>query len=824
MVNQSFYESIIFKNLLSTAILITIFYLSFFVSRWARRCQPITKKILLGVYFGVAADLLIWLNYFLRNSDLIDVKLVMIGIIATWLGLIPASIALIMIIVGALVAYGTSFSASILIIALVSCAITGYILNLAGKPQKKSKKVKYFLNLFFAVILSLQAVLWKYLILNFSGLKISLLDSGLHKSLFFLFVAHSVGLILMSEREIETKTREVENTYNELNKAYNDLNKQKEEIQDAYEQLSVSEEELRAQNEEIQTAYEKISASEEEIEMLLNVGNEAIWKYDAKTGRKKYSDRAFIGLGYQPNEVEEFEAYTKQMRHPEDAAMVAEYEQNLFSGKINQFIIEYRVRHRDGHYIWVRNRATRLIYKNGKEVGIIGSLLDISKVKEYENTILDMAYTDSLTGLPNRRAFIEKFRECLASVCEGLLNGVLFFVDTDNFKYINDVMGHNVGDDILREIGSRLRMLSDKENSFISRVGGDEFVILHIGRYDMKEIENMAKEISKVFAASYTLNGRRLQLTSSIGITTYPEDGKTVEKLMKNADIAMYNAKKKGKDGWCFFDLRQEEDADERMLMESHLRKAVENGEMVLHYQPQVNITEHKIIGFEALVRWNSPVFGMVSPGRFIPVAEDTGTIIQLGNWILKEACLFSKELNRNSDSEKMFVSVNISPLQIINPDFLEMINIAIHETEIEPDMLGIEITETALLESFGMVAEKMDILRRRGIHISLDDFGMGFSSLNHLRTLPIDTVKIDKSFIDDIIIDEKSHILTEEIIRISHKLGANIVAEGVEHEEQVELLKEYGCDIIQGYFYSKPLPKDDAFQFLLGTSLQNNH
>jgi len=816
MVNLNFYESIVFKTILSTSILISIFYLSLVMNRRIRNFRPFIKKILQGLYFGIAANLLLWFNLFLRNSDLIDVKLVMIGIVATWFGLIPATIALIMIIAGAFLIYGTTFAVDLLVVAMVFCALTGSILDMAGKHKYHNKKTRYYLNFLFAVILSLQVVLWKYLILNLSGLKISIFDSGLHKSLFFLLVSHSVGLLLMSEQEIITKTQDLENTNNELNQAYGDLKKQKVEIQDSYEELSIAEEELRAQNEELQTAYEKIATSEEEIEMLFNIGNEAVWKYDAETGRKKYSERALVVLGYQPHEMEAFETDLKQIRHPEDAEMVAEYERNLYSGKIDRFEIEYRVRQRDGGYIWVRNRAGRFEYKNENKVGIIGSLLNISKTKEYENMILDMAYTDSLTGLPNRRAFIEKFKEYLSSDCERRLNGVLFFVDMDNFKYINDVMGHNTGDDILRVTGQRLKELINQKNSFISRVGGDEFIIIQSGKHENKEIETLANEISKAFATPYTLNGRQLQLTSSIGITTFPQDGKTVEKLMKNADIAMYYAKKKGKDGWCFFDHILEKDASERMQMESHLRKALENGEMLLHYQPQVNILEHRIVGFEALVRWNSPVFGMVSPGRFIPIAEEIGIIIPLGNWILKAACLFSKELNKNNENERIFVSVNISPHQIMNPDFLDIVNSILTETKIEPDILGIEITETALLESFGIVAEKMSILRSMGIHISLDDFGMGFSSLNHLRTLPIDTVKIDKTFIDDIMVDEKSHILTEEIIRLSHKIGANIVAEGVEQHRQVELLKEYGCDIIQGYIYSKPLSEKDAFEFQL--------
>lgn len=814
MDSRMFTESVLFRTILTISILISVFYLSFFIGRWTRKLRTVTRSILMGLYFGVAGVLLLWFNFLLQSTDLIDVRLVMTGIIATWFGIIPAAITLVMMVAGALIAYGTTFAAGVFVLSLSSCAVTGYLLNLVGSSQKHSQVAKRLLNLLFGAILSVQAVLWKYLMLNMSGMKISLLDSGLHKAGLFLLFSYSVGMILLSEREIENKTNALEKANEALTLSNRELTHQKVKIQAAYEQLAASEEELRAQNQALGAAYEQIASSEEEYEALLNAGNEAIWRINSKSGLNKYSDQVFEMFGYPTQDAEAFRREILQRRHPEDVAMVDAYEENLLSGKINSFTIEFRVRKRDGQYIWIRNKATRLVYKNGKDMGIIGSVLDISDVKAYEKKILDMAYTDSLTGLPNRSAFIEHFERLLISADDWLGQGVLFFVDTDNFKYINDVMGHHVGDAILREAGSKLGTLAQQEACYVSRVGGDEFVIVQNGRREKEEIESLAAKIAQVFANAESMRGRKLQMTISIGITQFPQDGRTIKALMKNADISMRKAKGKGKDGWCFFESSLEQEASERMLMESNLRKAIFEEEMVLCYQPQVNIQENLIIGFEALVRWHSPVFGLVSPVRFIPVAEDTGLIIPLGAWILREACLFSLELNRHRSGENIYVSVNISPLQIIHPDFLSVVNAAILETGITPDMLGIEITETALLESFETVADKVEALREKGIHVSLDDFGMGYSSLNHLRTLPIDTVKIDKSFIDDMIRDEKSHILTEEIIRLSHKLGVDIVAEGVEQANQVALLREYHCDAVQGYYFSKPISREDALRF----------
>ncbi len=813
---QSIYDGILFKTLMTMAILVSVFYVSFFISRWTRALRPHVRSMLVGVYFGSVSVLLIWGNLSLRSSDIIDVRLVMTSIIATWFGLVPALIMLAMTVAAAIVVYGVSFASGILVLSLASCAASGYLLSRAINAHNKSRKMKILVNLLLGIILSVQTVLWKCVLLVLSNRPITLMESGIHKAVFFLMISYSVGMILMTEREIETKTNALEMANLDLELANGDLNHQKMELQAAYGQLAASEDELKAQNEELITAYDRIAASEEEYEALFNAGNEAIWKIDPDTGKYKYSEKAFLMFGYEPHEADAFDADRPNRRHPDDAVMVGEHEQRLLDGDINQYVIEYRARHRDGHELWVRNKATRLIYRNGMDMGIIGSLLDISEIKAYERKILDMAYVDSLTGLPNRRAFGEWFEQWLASDSEALSHGVLFFVDTDNFKYINDVMGHHVGDDLLRQTGLRLQTLGKQVQCHISRVGGDEFAIILQGEHGHDAIEDMAAKIAHAFATPYSLSGRQLQLTISMGITRFPEDGTTVGKLMKNADIAMYKAKGMGKDGWCHFDVRLEEDASERMQMESHLRKAAENGELSLRYQPQVHILDRRIVGFEALVRWNSPTFGMVSPVRFIPIAEDTGLIIPIGNWILREACLFAKRLNEQEPAERRFVSVNISPLQVMDPGFLDMVWKIIRETGIEPCLLGIEITETALLESFDTVADKVGSLRNGGIHVSLDDFGMGYSSLNHLRTLPIDTVKIDKSFVDDMIRDEKSYILTEEIIRISHKLGADIVAEGVEQEAQVALLKAYGCDAVQGYLFSKPVSQEEALAYRL--------
>lgn len=426
--------------------------------------------------------------------------------------------------------------------------------------------------------------------------------------------------------------------------------------------------------------------------------------------------------------------------------------------------------------------------------------------------LINLAYTDMLTGLPNRKFLYDEFEEIdKASKYSGGLRSIIY-LDLDNFKNTNDTMGHSVGDSLLDDLGKRLLTLNN-DFKIIARIGGDEFILMTIDENEEAILEK-AKKVLKLFERPFVTKDIDTTITASIGIAIYPKDGKNFENLLKNADTAMYKAKEKGKNCIVFYKASMNKDAWEKVNLESSLRRALSNNELQVHYQPQYN-TNKEIIGFEALVRWFSEKHGYVSPDKFIPIAEENGLIHTLGEWVFKEACIFSKRIN-NLRAVKIVVSINISPLQLTRFDFIETITKILNDTGAKPEEIGIEITETSLMQSFETAVEKITHFKNKGMLVSLDDFGTGYSSLNYLSVIPANTVKIDKSFTMNLLKDERLKKLTETVINLSHYLNMQVVSEGVETIEQYELLNEMGCDYFQGFLFSRPIDVMAAESLLL--------
>ncbi len=433
-----------------------------------------------------------------------------------------------------------------------------------------------------------------------------------------------------------------------------------------------------------------------------------------------------------------------------------------------------------------------------------------SELKKYQNKAHYDAYHDSLTGLPNRRELIEKMEAKMKWMPEQ--QKAMLFVDLDNFKLINDTMGHFFGDRLLVCIAERLSSLLDYEQS-VYRLGGDEFIIYYYGLKERNEIEQLAVRIIQSFHEPFVVDESILYVTVSIGISLSPEHGRSPEEMLQNADIAMYKAKTTGKDRYVFYDEKMKKMITERMVIEKHMHNALENKEFLLHYQPQLDIEANQVTGFEALIRWNNPELGFLSPLQFIGIAEENRLIIPIGDWVLKEACAFMAELHRKGYKE-LTIAVNISITQIMQEDFVEKLLSILNESGLEPQFIELEITESVLMQSYQEVTEKLCRLRNVGVKIALDDFGQGYSSLTYLKMLPIHTLKIDKSFIDGVRGEHSQDNLTSSIVLIGLQMGLTILAEGVEYEEQREYLKQHGCQKIQGYLVSKPLPQNDAVQF----------
>ena len=424
-----------------------------------------------------------------------------------------------------------------------------------------------------------------------------------------------------------------------------------------------------------------------------------------------------------------------------------------------------------------------------------------------------LAYQDVLTGLANRVSLNRWLEAEMQRTRNEQAHGALFFIDMDDLKTINDTFGHSLGDEVIitaaRHIQDAVGM-----TGFLARIGGDEFVVGLPGNSDRLAVSILAERLLQYLSHDYEISGQHIHMSASIGITLYPKDGDTPDEILKNADSAMYAAKRSGRNCWSFYEPVLQTEAFEKMTLTNSLRRALDREELLLHFQPTVRLPDKRIVGFEALLRWNSPEHGAVPPARFIPYAEQSGIIIPLGYWVVIEACRFAQKLCERGRDD-ICVAVNISSRQLADVNFIAMVRGAIHESGIRPAQLEIEVTESVLIESIEESIKKLVALKELGVKIALDDFGTGYSSLTYLRRLPVGTLKVDKSFIDDILADRVQGDLVGYIIDMAHTLNLSVVAEGVESEAQLEKLHEYDCDCIQGYVFSRPLPAAEALRLL---------
>ena len=444
---------------------------------------------------------------------------------------------------------------------------------------------------------------------------------------------------------------------------------------------------------------------------------------------------------------------------------------------------------------------------------------DITERKKAEERLDYMAHFDALTGLPNRILLKDRLEQAIAvSRRSGRKAGVLF-LDLDNFKNINDSFSHRFGDFLLHAVSERLKDVL-RESDTIARIGGDEFIVLLSGIEGSNDAARVARKITESMREPFAVEDRVLNITASIGISLYPDDGDGSDTLIKNADTAMYRAKEVGRNNYQFFTQEMNDRVFERLSMENNLRRAIEREEFVLHYQPQVDIKTGKIIGTEALIRWQHPDMGLVPPGRFIHIAEDSGLIVPIGEWVLRTACRQNREW-QIAGLQAIPVAVNLSAIQFRQPDFLEAVKRAVMDTEIDPRYVELELTERAVMQDVEAAVATMQEMKGMGFLLTIDDFGTGYSSLNYLKRFPIDKLKIDQSFVRDITTDPDDASITLAIISMAHSLGLRVIAEGVETAEQLAFLREHGCDEIQGYYFSKPVPADE-FAGLLQKDILN--
>jgi len=456
-------------------------------------------------------------------------------------------------------------------------------------------------------------------------------------------------------------------------------------------------------------------------------------------------------------------------------------------------------RAKDGAYYWVKTTIVPLVNEKGIPYQYISIRQDITAQKEMEERIRHQAFHDDLTGLRNRLCFKQEVDQWIRQV--GMNESLaLIFMDLDRFKFINDTVGHSIGDRILQLVSQRL-LHHLNEDADLYRFGGDEFVIVVKNR-TKEEVSQYIEKILDLFTRPFTVDDEEYFLTVSVGISLFPNDGLDIEMLLKNTDSALYLAKEKGNNAVKFYTLELQENIAKTMKMERALRQAIVEEEFVLHFQPKMDLKTGEITGAEALIRWNHPELGILSPAEFIPLAEDTGMIIPISEWVLKEACRLNRQWQEQGLSP-IRMAVNLSPQLFRKKNIKDVISQILHVTQLDPDYLELEITES-IMENPDRALVILQELKELGVHLSIDDFGTGYSSLAHLRRFPIDTLKIDRSFVNGIPSD--NGVMVKTIIDMASNLGINVIAEGIETDEQMQFLSQLHCDEGQGYLFSPPV------------------
>ncbi|WP_192804960.1 bifunctional diguanylate cyclase/phosphodiesterase [Noviherbaspirillum aerium] len=468
---------------------------------------------------------------------------------------------------------------------------------------------------------------------------------------------------------------------------------------------------------------------------------------------------------------------------------------------------------KDGEMFWNDVHIAPVRGQDDEVTHFVGVLNDISAIKQYEYELERHANVDALTALANRKVLKDRIRHGIATAGRHDEWVTVGFLDLDNFKFINDSLGHNVGDELLKQVAKRL-LACLREHDTVARYGGDEFAFVIIGEKDEKSIAVLMDRVLRTVELPFLVEGHKLFVSCSIGLSFYPKDGGDVDTLLKNADAAMYRAKEKGRNNFQFYTPAMNQRVTERLSLESRLRQALLKNEFILHYQPKVNLKSGRIVGVEALLRWQPSSGSMVPPSTFIPLAEETGLIVPIGEWVLYTACRHNKELQR-SGLPPMRVAVNISARQFNPETLVHMVGDALLSTGLEPELLELELTESLVMQNPEEAIEVLAHLKGMGLRLAIDDFGTGYSSLSHLQRFPVDRLKIDQSFVRDIGADPNDAIIARAVISLGHSLGLSVIAEGVSNHEQLAFLKENGCDEMQGFLFSMPVPIDELISLL---------
>ena len=554
-----------------------------------------------------------------------------------------------------------------------------------------------------------------------------------------------------------------------------------------------------------ETIAKELNETQERYELVLRGTNDGIWDWNLISNEIYYSPRWKSILGYEENHISSVLDEWFDRVHPDDVDRLKKEIVLHLSGETPFLENEHRILSAEREYRWVLCRGMA-IRTDGSAYRIAGSITDIDKIKKVNSQLLKAVFHDELTGLPNRKNLNHILENLLSSRRIGKRNKFgLLFLDLDRFKHINDSLGHNVGDRLLVIVAQRLQ-LAVRLSDVVFRLGGDEFIVLLKDTDRIQEILPVVERIVDTISKPIQIDGHEIFTSTSIGMVFCQGQYADTDSILRDADIAMYEAKAKPELSYAIFDSNMHAKVSSRMQLETELRQAISHEEFILFYQPIFSSASNSFVGCEALVRWDSPEGGIRGPGRFIDVAEEAGLIIPISDFVLREACRQIKEWSESGFvRDSFYINVNISPKYIAQPAFDEKVLDIFSQYEIEPSKIRLEITENLFLKDRAMASNKLQRLRDAGIKIYIDDFGTGYSSLSYLQNLPIDALKIDKSFVDKLLVDSINSQIVEVVLKLAQAMGIDAIAEGVETLQQYEHLSNLGCGLMQGYFFSKP-------------------
>lgn len=565
-------------------------------------------------------------------------------------------------------------------------------------------------------------------------------------------------------------------------------------------------------------AEEALRNSEERYALAARGANDGLWDWDLKSNRVYFSYRWKSMLGYDEDEIGSAAEEWLNRIHADDRGRLEIMMASHLDGRSSHFESEYRISHKDGSYRWMLCRGLAVRDRAGRAYRIAGSQTDITAKKRAEEQLIHDAFHDSLTGLPNRALFMDRLRHImLRSDRRAAPAYAVLFLDIDRFKVVNDSMGHLIGDRLLIAVAGKLSACI-RPTDTIARFGGDEFAILLENISNVTDATDVARRIKDELSKAVYIDSHEIFTGASIGIAMKEKSYVKPENVLRDADIAMYQAKAKGNSSYEVFRKRMHANILDRLQIESDLHRAIERREFILHYQPIIDLREMRLRGFEALIRWRHPERGLIMPMEFIPIAEEIGLIFQISDWTAREAFSQLKKWQESYPSDpRLQMSINISSKEFLREELASRMGSVIDETGLEPGCVVLEITESMIMTNMAKASETMRRLRKMGIHIHIDDFGTGYSSLNYLQRFPVSALKIDRSFIRNLAANTEHKEIVASIISLAQTLNLEVIAEGVEVDHQLLNIKEMKCRFAQGMFFSMPLSAEDAVKWITG-------